>query len=79
MYEDLGELKDATTKVRKMIELLLKHPEPFDWLGIDVLKRLLLHSSPGTGKTIFARADANEFDAYCISIKGPEIISKYYG
>jgi transitional endoplasmic reticulum ATPase len=79
MYEDLGGLKDAITKVREMIELPLKHPELFDRLGIDAPKGVLLHGPPGTGKTMLARAVANESDAYFISINGPEIMSKYYG
>lgn len=79
MYEDLGGLKEAITKVREMIELPLKHPELFDRLGIDAPKGVLLHGPPGTGKTLLARAVANESDAYFISINGPEIMSKYYG
>ena len=79
MYEDLGGLKDAITKVWEMIELPLKHPELFDRLGIDAPKGVLLHGPPGTGKTLLARAVANESDAYFISVNGPEIMSKYYG
>lgn len=79
MYEDLGGLKDAISKVREMIELPLKHPELFDRLGIDAPKGILLQGPPGTGKTMLAKAVANESDAYFISINGPEIMSKYYG
>jgi transitional endoplasmic reticulum ATPase len=79
VYEDIGGIKPATTKVREMIELPLKHPELFDRLGIDPPKGVLLHGPPGTGKTLLAKAVANESDAYFISINGPEIMSKYYG
>ena len=79
MYEDLGGLKDAITKVREIIELPLKHPELFDRLGIDAPKGVLLHGPPGTDKTMLAKAVANESDAYFVSINGPEIMSKYYG
>ncbi|MDD3316560.1 MAG: CDC48 family AAA ATPase [Methanosarcina sp.] len=79
MYEDLGGLKDAVTKIREMIELPLKHPELFDRLGIDAPKGVLLYGPPGTGKTMLAKAVANESDAYIISVNGPEIMSKYYG
>jgi transitional endoplasmic reticulum ATPase len=79
VYEDVGGLKPVITKVREMIELPLKHPELFDRLGIDPPKGVLLHGPPGTGKTMLAKAVANESDAYFISINGPEIMSKYYG
>ncbi|NPE28878.1 CDC48 family AAA ATPase [Methanococcoides sp. SA1] len=79
MYEDLGGIKPAISKVREMIELPLKHPELFDRLGIEPPRGVLLHGPPGTGKTMLARAVANESDAYFVSINGPEIMSKYYG
>jgi transitional endoplasmic reticulum ATPase len=79
VYEDIGGIKPAITKVREMIELPLKHPELFDRLGIDPPRGVLLHGPPGTGKTMLAKAVANESDAYFISINGPEIMSKYYG
>lgn len=79
MYEDLGGLKDAISKVREMIELPLKHPELFDRLGIEAPKGVLLYGPPGTGKTLLAKAVANETDAHFISVNGPEIMSKYYG
>ncbi|MBN1324015.1 MAG: CDC48 family AAA ATPase [Methanotrichaceae archaeon] len=78
-YEDVGGIKQAIGKVREMIELPLKHPELFDRLGIDPPKGVLLHGPPGTGKTMLAKAVANESDSYFISINGPEIMSKYYG
>ncbi|MBU4372934.1 MAG: CDC48 family AAA ATPase [Candidatus Methanoperedenaceae archaeon] len=79
MYEDLGGIKPALTKIREIIELPLRHPELFNRLGIDAPKGVLLHGPPGTGKTMLAKAVANESDAYFITINGPEIMSKYYG
>ncbi len=79
MYEDLGGIKPALTKIREIIELPLKHPELFNRLGIDAPRGVLLHGPPGTGKTMLAKAVANESDAYFITINGPEIMSKYYG
>ncbi|MBC7085565.1 MAG: CDC48 family AAA ATPase [Methanomethylovorans sp.] len=78
-YEDIGGLKRELGMVREMIELPLKHPELFQKLGIDPPKGVLLYGQPGTGKTMIARAVANETDANFISISGPEIVSKYYG
>ncbi|MCK5216866.1 MAG: CDC48 family AAA ATPase [Methanosarcinales archaeon] len=79
MYEDLGGIKQAITKVREMIELPLKHPELFSRLGIDPPKGILLHGPPGTGKTMLAKAVANESNVYFLTINGPEIMSKFYG
>ena len=78
-YEDIGGLKEELERVREMIELPLKHPEVFDRLGIEPPKGVLLHGSPGTGKTLIAKAVANESGANFTSIAGPEIMSKWYG
>jgi transitional endoplasmic reticulum ATPase len=79
MYDDLGGIKHAIIKVREMIELPLKHPELFSRLGIDPPSGILLHGPPGTGKTMLAKAVANESNVFFITINGPEIMSKYYG
>ncbi len=78
-YEDIGGLHEEVKKVREMIELPLKHPELFKRLGIEPPKGVLLYGPPGTGKTLLAKAVASESGAHFISIKGPEIMSKYYG
>jgi transitional endoplasmic reticulum ATPase len=78
-YEDIGGLKEQLQNVREMIELPLKHPELFDRLGIDPPKGVLLHGPPGTGKTMIAKAVANEAGAQFYTINGPEIMSKFYG
>ncbi|MDO8554122.1 MAG: CDC48 family AAA ATPase [Candidatus Micrarchaeota archaeon] len=78
-YDDVGGLKDTLQKVREMIELPLRHPEIFERLGIDPPKGVLLYGSPGTGKTLLAKAVANESDANFSYIGGPEVISKYVG
>ncbi|WXG40403.1 MAG: CDC48 family AAA ATPase [Candidatus Freyarchaeum deiterrae] len=78
-YDDIGGLDDAIMRVREMIELPLKHPELFQRLGIDPPKGVLLHGPPGCGKTLLAKAVANESDAYFIALNGPEIMSKFYG
>ena len=78
-YEDIGGLGHEIQRIREMIELPLKHPEVFERLGIDAPKGVLLYGPPGCGKTLIARAVANETDAYFITINGPEIINKFYG
>lgn len=78
-YEDIGGLGHEIQRIREMIELPLKHPEIFERLGIDAPKGVLLYGPPGCGKTLIARAVANETDAYFITINGPEIIHKFYG
>ncbi len=78
-YEDIGGLDKEIQRVREMVELPLRHPELFDQLGIEPPKGVLLHGAPGTGKTLTAKAVANESDAHFQSIAGPEIMSKFYG
>ncbi|OYT26992.1 MAG: AAA family ATPase [Thermofilum sp. ex4484_82] len=78
-YEDIGDLEEAKQKIREMVELPLKHPELFKRLGIDPPKGILLYGPPGCGKTLLAKAVANETEAYFIAINGPEIMSKFYG
>jgi len=78
-YEDIGGLREEIQRVREMVELPLRHPEIFQRLGIDPPKGVLLHGPPGCGKTLLARAVANESEANFHSINGPEIMSKFYG
>ena len=78
-YEDIGGLGKEIRRIREMIELPLKYPQIFERLGIDPPKGVLLHGPPGCGKTLIARAVANETVAYFGHISGPEIMHKYYG
>ncbi len=78
-YEDIGGLKKEIGKIREMIELPLKYPEVFERLGINAPKGVLLYGPPGCGKTLIAKAVANETDAYFTAISGPEIMGKFYG
>ena len=78
-YEDIGGLGKEIGRIREMIELPLKYPQVFERLGIDPPKGVLLHGPPGCGKTLIAKAVANETDAYFGHISGPEIMHKYYG
>lgn len=78
-YEDIGGLKRAMNSIREMIELPLRCPEVFEQLGIDPPKGILMHGPPGCGKTLIARAVANETDARFFTLSGPEVIHKHYG
>jgi len=78
-YEDIGGMTEVVQKVREMIELPLKHPELFERLGVEAPKGVLLFGAPGTGKTLLAKAVANETNAHFINISGPEVMSKFYG
>ncbi|MEM3538746.1 MAG: CDC48 family AAA ATPase [Nitrososphaerales archaeon] len=78
-YEEIGGLKDEITRLREIVELPLRHPEVFQRLGIDPPNGILLYGPPGCGKTLLAKALANESEANFFSISGPEIMNKYYG
>lgn len=78
-YEDLGGLKSEIQKIREMVEYPMRYPELFERLGIEPPKGVLLYGAPGTGKTLLAKAVANESDAHFISISGPELVSKFVG
>ena len=78
-YEDIGGLSEEVRKVREMVELPLKHPEIFEKLGIQPPAGVLLHGPPGSGKTLLAKAVANESEANFILVNGPEIMNKFYG
>jgi transitional endoplasmic reticulum ATPase len=78
-YEDIGGLHEEMRRTREMVELPLRHPELFQQLGIEPPKGVLLHGPPGCGKTLLAKAVANESEANFHAINGPEIMSKFYG
>jgi transitional endoplasmic reticulum ATPase len=78
-YEDIGGLHSEIQRIREMVELPLRHPELFQRLGIEPPKGVFLYGPPGCGKTLLAKAVANESDANFYVISGPEIMSKFYG
>ncbi|QHN08294.1 CDC48 family AAA ATPase [Methanothermobacter sp. THM-2] len=78
-WEDIGGLEDAKQELREAVEWPLKYPDRFKKFGIKPPKGILLHGSPGTGKTLLAKAVANESQANFIAVKGPELLSKWVG
>ncbi|MBC7110722.1 MAG: CDC48 family AAA ATPase, partial [Methanothermobacter sp.] len=78
-WEDIGGLEGAKQELREAVEWPLKYPDRFKKFGIRPPKGILLHGSPGTGKTLLAKAVANESQANFIAVKGPELLSKWVG
>jgi len=78
-WQDVGGLEEAKEKLRELVELPLISPELFKQAGIKPSKGILLSGASGTGKTLLAKAVANEANANFISVKGPELISKWVG
>ena len=78
-WTDVAGLKEAKEKLRELVELPLLRPDLYRAAGIKPSKGILLYGPPGTGKTLLAKAVANEANANFISVKGPELISKWVG
>jgi len=76
---DIGGLENAKQELIEAVEWPLKHPDAFKRMGVKPPKGILLYGAPGTGKTLLAKAVANESQANFISIKGPELLSKFVG
>jgi len=78
-WSDVGGLDEAKQEIIETIEWPLKNPKKFVDMGIKPPKGIVLYGPPGTGKTLLARAVANESEANFISIRGPELLSKWVG
>lgn len=78
-WKDVGGLATIKDTIIQEIVRVLKDPESFEKVGITPVKGILLYGPPGTGKTLIARVIANEAEANFISIKGPEVLSKWFG
>ena len=78
-WEEIGGLEDVKQELREAVEWPLKHPDAFKRLGVNPPKGILLYGAPGTGKTLLAKAIAHESEANFISVKGPELLSKWVG
>ncbi len=78
-WEDIGGMDEAKDRLRELVEKPLLHPEAFTAMGIKPPRGILLYGPPGTGKTMLAQAIANQCQANFLSVKGPEIFSKWLG
>ncbi|GJN09064.1 hypothetical protein PR202_ga27034 [Eleusine coracana subsp. coracana] len=78
-YDDVGGVRKQMAQIRELVELPLCHPQLFKSIGVKPPKGILLYGPPGSGKTLIARAVANETGAFFFLINGPEIMSKLAG
>jgi len=78
-YDDVGGCRRQLVQIREMVELPIRHPEVFSNIGIKPPRGILMYGPPGSGKTLIARAVANETGAFFFLINGPEIMSKMAG
>ncbi|WP_144903084.1 CDC48 family AAA ATPase [Halobellus captivus] len=78
-WDDVGGLEDPKQTVKESVEWPLTSQDRFDRMGIDPPKGVLLYGPPGTGKTLIAKAVANETNANFISVRGPQLLSKWVG
>ena len=78
-WSDIGGLEELKLKLRQAVEWPIKHPEVFTRMGISAPRGLLMYGPPGCSKTMIAKALANESGLNFLSIKGPELFSKWVG
>jgi len=78
-WADIGGLGNVKQELIEAVEWPLKHPDAFKRLGVRPPRGILLYGAPGTGKTLLAKAVANESEANFILVKGPELLSKWVG
>ena len=78
-YEDIGGIDEQIREVREAVEDPLLNPEKFDTVGVEPPSGVLLHGPPGTGKTMLAKAVANQTDATFIKMAGSELVRKFIG
>ena len=78
-WDDVGGLESLKEELKEAIEWPLKHKEAFQYVDVSTPKGILLHGPPGTGKTLIAKALAKMTESNFISVKGPELLSKWVG
>ena len=78
-WDDVGGLEELKEELREAVEWPIKHKEAFEYVNVETPKGVLLHGPPGTGKTLIAKALAKMTESNFISVKGPELLSKWVG
>lgn len=78
-YADIGGLEQQIQEIKEAVELPLTHPEIYEDMGIKPPKGVILYGAPGTGKTLLAKAVANQTSATFLRVVGSELIQKYAG
>merc|ERR1719157_30495 len=78
-WADIGGLEDVKNELRELVQYPVEHPEKFEKFGMSPSKGVLFYGPPGCGKTLMAKAVANECQANFISIKGPELLTMWFG
>ncbi|KRX99678.1 26S protease regulatory subunit 4 [Trichinella pseudospiralis] len=78
-YADVGGLDAQIQEIKESVELPLTHPELYEEMGIRPPKGVILYGAPGTGKTLLAKAVANQTSATFLRVVGSELIQKYLG
>merc|ERR1719274_557995 len=78
-WDDIGGLEDVKNELRELVQYPIEHPEKFEKFGMSPSKGVLFYGPPGCGKTLLAKAVANECQANFISIKGPELLTMWFG
>lgn len=78
-WEDIGGLENVKSELREMILYPIEHPDKFAKFGMAASKGVLFYGPPGCGKTLMAKAVANECSSNFISIKGPELLTMWFG
>ena len=78
-WEDIGGLETVKQELQETVQYPVEHPEKFEKFGMAPSKGVLFYGPPGCGKTLLAKAIANECQANFISVKGPELLTMWFG
>merc|ERR1712183_1067787 len=78
-WDDIGGLEDVKRDLKELVQYPVEHPEKFEKFGMSPSKGVLFYGPPGCGKTLMAKAVANECQSNFISVKGPELLTMWFG